>query len=160
MTRDIVYPPITLALLIRFTFLPAVLWWAISLGISGWVIAWHHPSRWGYGTMLALLLPPLPLDIHFSYAVHRIVTGNPAMWVLAAVAAATRWGWPGAFVHLKPSLRPLAAIGVRTRGWWMVLAGMIAWLGGQHAPRWRPSLGRNGANERREQDPQRSLNPQ
>ena len=124
-TREILYPPIALVLLIPFTVLPAVLWWVIPLGITGWVIAWQRPSRWGVALMLVLLLPPAPLDFHFSDELKLIVTGNPGMWAMAAIAAGTRWSWPGALVLLKPSLLPFALIGIRTRGWWLTLAAMV-----------------------------------
>lgn len=124
-TREILYPPIALVLLIPFTVLPALLWWVIPLGITGWVIAWHHPSRWGVALMLALLVPPAPLDFHFSDALKLIVTGNPGMWAMAAIAAGTRWAWPGALVLFKPSLLPFAAIGIRTRAWWSTLGVMV-----------------------------------
>jgi hypothetical protein len=123
-TRDILYPPSALWLFVPFTVLPAVLWWAIPLGIVGWVIASYRPSPWAWAAILALLVLPFPFDWHFSYALELVVTGNPAMWVVAAVAAGTRWRWPAAFVLLKPSLAPLALIGVRGRAWWLAAGGL------------------------------------
>ena len=45
---------------------------------------------------------------------------------MAAIAAGTRWSWPGALVLLKPSLLPFAVIGIRTRGWWLAVAAMTS----------------------------------
>ena len=118
----ILYPPTALALFVPFTVLPAILWWAIPLGITCWVIGWHLPSRWGWVAILALVVLPAPFVWHFSYALQLIVIGNPGMWILASIAAGTRWGWPAAFVVLKPSLMPFAALGIRTRRWWLIAA--------------------------------------
>ncbi len=134
-TRDILYPPTALALFVPFTVLPPFLWWAIPLGIVTWVLAWERPSRWGWAVILGLIVLPFPFDWHFSYALQLVVTGNPAMWVAAAVAAGTRWGWPSAFVLLKPSLAPFVLIGVRQR-WWWVACGIIAALALATLPLW------------------------
>ena len=45
--------------------------------------------------------------------------GNTDIWVMAAVAAGLRWGWPAVFVALKPSLAPLALVGIGHRSWWV-----------------------------------------
>ncbi len=51
--------------------------------------------------------------------------GNTDMWAMAAVAAGLRWGWPAAFVVLKPSLAPLALVGIAHRSWWV---GVLAFV--------------------------------
>lgn len=121
-THDILYPPTALWLFVPFTVLPGILWWAVPLAISGATLAWHRPSRWGWTAILALIVLPFPFDWHFSYALQLVVTGNPAMWIVAALAAGTRWGWPATFVLLKPSLAPFAALGLKTRAGWVALA--------------------------------------
>jgi hypothetical protein len=44
---------------------------------------------------------------------------------MAALALALYWRPAAAFVLLKPSLFPLALVGLRSRGWW-VLVGLFA----------------------------------
>lgn len=121
---NILYPPTALALFVPFTILPAALWWAIPLGILGWVIAAYRPSPWTWVAIVALVALPFPFDWHFSHALVLLVTGNPAMWIAAAVAAGTRWGWPAALVLVKPSLAPLALIGIHDRRWWVAIGGI------------------------------------
>jgi hypothetical protein len=53
-----------------------------------------------------------------------LVRGTPTIWLVAAVAAGLRWGWPGALVLLKPSLLPFALIGIRSRGWWITIGAL------------------------------------
>ncbi len=149
---NILYPPSSLALLVPFTLLPAVLWWAVPLGIIGWVIATDRPSPWALAAILALLVLPVPFDWHFSHALVLVATGNPAMWIAAAVAVGTRWGWPAAFVLLKPSVAPFALIGIRSRGWW-VAAGVIVDLLPGHAPAVARVRDRGDERTRTEGDP-------
>jgi len=119
--REILYPPISLALLIPFTALPAVLWWAIPLGLTAAVAVWHRPSPWGWALILALLALPAPVP----WALGSIVAGNPAMWAMALLAAGTRWDWPSVFVLLKPSLLPFAFFGARSRSWRLALVVLV-----------------------------------
>ena len=51
--------------------------------------------------------------------------GNPGIWIVAAVAAATRWRWASVLVIVKPSLGLIALFGVRHRSWWVAL-GVLA----------------------------------
>ncbi len=118
--REILYPPVVLLLLIPFTLLPPFMWWAIPLGLTGAILAWHRPSPWGLVAILVLLLLPAPFDA--PWALNYIATGNPGLWIIAAVAAGTCWSWPGVLVLLKPSLFPFAVVGMKSRGWWVTLA--------------------------------------
>ena len=111
---DILYPPTALYLFVPFTILPALLWWAIPLGITGAAI-WRlkpSPVSWPF-LALCCFWPPF---------VARIVAGNPVMWAMAAVALGflVRWAFVGALI--KPSLFPFALLGVRDRRWWIALA--------------------------------------
>lgn len=111
---DVLYPPYTLYLFVPFTALPAVLWWAIPLGITALVL-WRlrpAPVAWPF-IALCCFWPPF---------VARIVAGNPVMWAMAAVALGfvVRWAFVGALI--KPSLFPFALIGIRDRAWWLALA--------------------------------------
>jgi hypothetical protein len=108
------YPPITLWLLVPFTFLPAALWWAIPLGVVGAVLLRTRPDVRGWPVLaLCLWWPP-------SYV--PIFNGSPVMWGFAALALGIVWEGPAVFVLLKPSLFPFAFWGVRRRRWWLVLA--------------------------------------
>lgn len=107
------YPPVILYLLVPFTVLPAPLWWAIPIGVTGWAVARLRPARWTWPLMaLAFVYPRTGGMIWF---------GNPGMWIMMFVALGCLYRWPGALVLLKPSLAPFALIGIRSRGWWLVL---------------------------------------
>jgi hypothetical protein len=111
---DVLYPPYALYLFIPFTVLPAVLWWAIPLGVTAWAL-WRlrpAPVAWPF-LALCCFWPPF---------VARIVAGNPVMWAMAAVALGflVRWVFVGALI--KPSLFPFALLGMRDRAWWVALA--------------------------------------
>jgi hypothetical protein len=109
----VLYPPVGLLLFIPFTVLPAVLWWAVPLGIIAWRVIDLRPSRWGWVAILALVCWPFSVELGF--------TGNPTIWITALLALATRWPWVSALVLLKPSLFPFALAGIRTRAWWVAL---------------------------------------
>lgn len=111
---DILYPPVVLWLLVPFTVLPAVLWWAVPLGLVGYVLWRLRPAPWTW-PFVALLLVPTPSTI-------KLVTGNPVMWVMAALAAGVLWVGPAVFVLIKPTLAPFALWGARHRRWWAWLA--------------------------------------
>jgi hypothetical protein len=114
---DILYPPITIALFLPFLVVPTILWWA-PIAVTGWLIWSWKPSAGAWPLMsLCLVYPMVPA---------RIITGNPAMWITMVVALGLRYRWPAALVLLKPSLFPFALIGVRSRGWWMVVAILLA----------------------------------
>jgi hypothetical protein len=111
---DVLYPPNVLLLLIPFTVLPAILWWAIPLGVTAWAVWKLHPApvSWPF-IAFCLFWPPF---------VARTVAGNPIMWALAFLALGCLYKWPAALVLIKPSLFPFALIGVRNRSWWIALA--------------------------------------
>lgn len=115
---DVLYPPVGLLLFIPFTVLPAVLWWAIPLGVTAAAI-WNMrpaPVSWPF-LALCCFWPPF---------VARIVAGNPVMWVMAAVALGFTFRWAFVGVLLKPSLFPFALLGVRDRSWWIALLLLAA----------------------------------
>jgi hypothetical protein len=114
----ILYPPSVLPLLAVFTLLPAVLWWTIPLGLTGYAIRRLRPAPYAWPAM-ALCLAWLP-------AMLRIVSGNPVIWAMAALAMGTIYAWPSALVVLKPSLGPFALFGIRHRSWWIALGALVA----------------------------------
>jgi len=111
------YPPLIIPLVAPFLVLPEILWWAIPIGLVLYTIWRLRPAPWSWPVMAALLVYPRTADI--------VLSGNPAMWVVAAVGAAAVWHWPGVLVLLKPSLFPFALIGIRSRSWWLA-AGILA----------------------------------
>ena len=115
---DVLYPPNVLLLLIPFTVLPAILWWAIPLGVTAWAV-WRlqpAPVSWPF-IAFCLFWPPF---------VARAVAGNPIMWALAFLALGCLYKWPAALVLIKPSLFPFALVGIRNRSWWIALLIGIA----------------------------------
>lgn len=121
---DVLYPPVTAFFFAPFFVLPAILWWAIPIGLAAWLIVGWRPAPWTWPLMALCILWPLTPA--------KTITGNPALWITAFVAAGLRWHWPSALVLLKPSLFPFALIGVRHRLWWVVVAllalGSLVWL--------------------------------
>lgn len=113
----ILYPPVALLLFVPSLLLPALLWWAIPLGLTTMIVLAYRPAplAWlGIGILFA-----------FRPTLDTIYCGNPGMWVPLAVALSLRYRGVGAFVFLKPSLFPFALIGLRDRRWWIV-AGLLA----------------------------------
>ncbi|MDP9225118.1 MAG: hypothetical protein M3P18_14985 [Actinomycetota bacterium] len=109
---DTLYPPAALLLFLPFVWLPAVLWWAIPLGIVTWHVARCRPVWWVWPVLALILWYPRTQSI--------IVWGSTGMWIAAVVALGLRYRWPAALVMLKPTLAPFALIGVRSRWWWLV----------------------------------------
>ena len=113
----VLYPPPSVLLFVPFVVLPAVLWWLIPLGITVAVLLRlrPHPAVWPL-MIAAFAWPP---------TVVKLLTGNPVMWVLAAVALGRLAPWPSVFVLLKPSLFPFALFGIRHRSWWAAFASLV-----------------------------------
>jgi hypothetical protein len=115
---DVLYPPVALVLFVPFVVLPGFLWWALPLGITAWAVWKLRPDH--------TLWPFMALCVAWPPTVVRLVTGNPVMWVIAAVALGCLYRWPAALALFKPSLFPFALIGIRSKGWWITLGvGML-----------------------------------
>jgi hypothetical protein len=126
---QILYPPQALALFVPFAVLPAwlsgPLWVLIPSAVTLFVIASHRPRAWAWAAILVLLL--LSPSSVWTY-----LSGTPTIWIVAFVAAATRWPVASALVWIKPSLAPFALLGMRRRPWWLVtavlaVAGLAMW---------------------------------
>jgi hypothetical protein len=113
----ILYPPVILLLLIPFTVLPAILWWAIPVAMVGWAIWRLRPAPWSWPLIAACLAWPPTLTM----AAH----GNPVMWAVAFLAVGCVTAGPAVFVLVKPTLAPFALVGVNRRRWW-IAAGAFA----------------------------------
>lgn len=113
----ILYSMTTVPLFLAFSVLPAVLWWAIPIGGTLAIVAWHRPPWQTWPLLVGLALFP-------TTVVTVGWTGNPTLWIMFAVALATRWPAFGPLVALKPTLAPFALIGIRHRAWWVVAVGL------------------------------------
>lgn len=110
---DILYPPVALLLFVPFVFLPAAIWWIIPLAVTAWAVLRSRPAP--------TLWPFIAICVAWPPTLVKTVTGNPVIWVMAAVALGTLYRWPYAMVLIKPSLFPFAALGIRSRRWWVAL---------------------------------------
>ena len=128
---DILYPPTALPLFVLFTVLPAVLWWAVPIAATAVIVVRHRPS--------AVAIAAIALCLWFPATNVKLLTGNPVMWAVLAVAGGTVWAWPGVLVLIKPSLFPFALIDVRRRSWWAAL-GLYGLLALAFAPMMRDWL--------------------
>jgi hypothetical protein len=113
----ILYPPVTFLLLVLTLLLPLPLWWLIPAAVVGAVVYRMRPR--------GVWLLALGFCLAYPVSVALVVTGNPDIWLAAALAIAVYWKPAAAFVLLKPSVFPLALVGARSRGWWVV-AGVFA----------------------------------
>ncbi len=120
----VLYPPVALLLFAPFTVLPGVLWWLIPIALIAYVLWDLRPSAIGWLVIAACIAWPATLI--------KLSTGNPVLWIVAAVALGIRFGWPAVLVLVKPTLAPFAVIGIRRRGWWIAAAT----LGALSVPFW------------------------
>ena len=113
---DVLYPPFAIPLFAVFTFLPAALWWIVPIGGTSAIVAWHRPQPKAW--------PLMALCLWFPATNVKILTGNPVLWAMLAVALGTIWRWPAVLALLKPSLLPFALLGIWRRSWWYALLGV------------------------------------
>jgi hypothetical protein len=114
------YPPPFVLLVVPFLWLPEILWWAIPLAGISVMVTWWRPSPWTWAAMALMCAWPRTYEI--------VLFGNPSLWIALFAALGTRWAPAYVAVLLKPSLFPVALLGVRHRSWWIALAvaGLIA----------------------------------
>lgn len=125
---DVLYPPTALLLFVPFTALPSLAWWIVPLGITACVIAYHRPRPFAW--------PALAFCLWWSTSTIKILTGNPVIWVQAAVSLGTIWPAFAVGALLKPSLGPFALWGIRHRSWWLGVA-VFAFLSLFFLPLWQ-----------------------
>ena len=106
--RPVLYPPQVMLLFVPFTVLAPAIWYGIPIAITVAIIAWHRPNRWGW-LLMGAIVASFPM-LFLPY-----LAGTPTIWIAAFFAAGTRWPWVASLVLLKPSLLPLALIGIRDR---------------------------------------------
>ena len=114
---DTFYPPIALLLFVPFLVLPAFLWWLIPIVVLAYVIASWRPNFWAIAVMIALMM--------WVRAFGAFLWGNTDMWLVAAVAAGLRWGWPAALIAIKPSVLPFMLVGLRSRSFYIGIALLV-----------------------------------
>lgn len=122
----IMYPPIALAMFVPLANFPAPVWWAVPMALAVVGVARLRPAPWAWPFIVPCLL--------YDNSVWLVLSGNPGMWGLAALA----WldlGWPTLFFALKPSLLPLALLGAHRRSWFVGLSAIVV-LGGLLLPMW------------------------
>ena len=112
-TGDALYPPSVLYLLVPATVLPAFIWWLIPAMLTGYALWRHRPQLWGWTYITLAFCWPRTWQ--------AILFGNPVIWVVAAVAAGTLWGWPYVGAFLKPTFGLFGLLGARSRSWWVAL---------------------------------------
>lgn len=109
--RDVLYPPTALPLFVALVFTPALLWWAVPAAVIGYALYRWRPGRWAIAGMLLLLCWPRSIGY--------VLYGNTDMLVMASVAGGLLWGWPAALIVIKPTMAPLALLGIKRRSWWV-----------------------------------------
>jgi hypothetical protein len=114
---DVMYPPVALCLFVPALVLPAVFWWAVPTTVSAAAFRRLRPPAWAVAISLVIFVYPKNLATVFD--------GNPGMYVFAALAAAAAWGTPASLALFKPSLFPLALVGIRSRTWWYGFAALV-----------------------------------
>ncbi len=114
---DILYPPVAALAFLPFLVLPTAVFVAAPVAI---VAAFVRACRPG-----AIALAFIAVCLMWPTSQMRTISANPVLWMAAFTALALRHRWPGALVLLKPSLLPFALIGIRSRWWWVLVAGLI-----------------------------------
>lgn len=115
--RDNSYPPNGLLLFIPAALTPAITWWLVPCAVLAFALYRWRP-RWYSWAALALI-------VIWPRTVGAVLFGNTDMWMAAAVAGGLLWGWPAVLLFVKPTLAPLALLGVRRRTWWIAGSGML-----------------------------------
>ena len=121
-TTSTLYPPSALLFFVPLAVIPdivsAVVFWTAPIAVTAFVLWKLAPSGRAWFVMLLLLAWPR--------AIGSFLFGNSDIWMMAAVAGGLLWGWPALAVTLKPTLGPLALVGIRRRAWWVGLAAGLA----------------------------------
>jgi hypothetical protein len=114
---EFLYPPIALPFFAPFTVLPGICWWATPAVLFGAGLLRLRPARWTWPLLafLALAGQSIPL----------VIAWNPTIWIVTFAVWAPFVGWTGPLVLLKPTVAPLALLGIRHRSWW-ITAGLLA----------------------------------
>jgi hypothetical protein len=110
---DVLYPPVAALVFAPFIILPVGVLLAAAVAVVLWLMATWKPAPWSW--------PLIGLCLIWPTTLLKGISGNSSLFVMIAVGLGLRFGWPGAFVLLKPSFLPLSLIGITKRGWWITL---------------------------------------
>lgn len=111
---DVLYPPVAAFAFAPWLVLPLWLYLGIPAVGLAWLIGSWRPAAWTWPLIALCLLYPGTLL--------KWNAGNPSIYVALLTGLGLRFGCPSALILLKPSMFPLALIGVRDRRWWIVVA--------------------------------------
>ncbi len=114
---EFLYPPIALPFFALFTVLPGFLWWATPAVLFVTGMLRLRPARWTW--------PVLALLVLVGQSIPLLIAWNPTIWIVTFAVWAPSLGWTGPLVLLKPTVAPLALLGIRHRSWW-IAAGLLA----------------------------------
>jgi hypothetical protein len=124
----VMYPPTALVLFVPAVFLPPLGWWLVPAALTVIGLWGARPPTWRWPFIAICLLYPNTLWL--------VLSGNPDIWAVAFLALATRWPASSAWIVLKPTLAPLAVLGMRTTRWWIFVA-LLALLSAAPILMWR-----------------------
>jgi hypothetical protein len=124
----ILYPPPVLLVLVPFTVLPAALYWIVPAALTIWAIGRMRPTARGLFLIGALLAT--------DWVQAPMFWGTPVIWLVPAVALGLLYGWPAAWVLIKPTLGLFLLSGLTRPK--RLLAGLIGFavIGLAFAPMW------------------------
>ncbi len=118
---DALYPPVILYVLIPVYMVPeplrSIVWWGVPLAIVVGVIIHHRPAWWSW--------PLLAACLWWWRTSSQVIHGNVVIWITAAVALGTIYRWPAVLALVKLPAAPFALVGIRSRGWWAGLVGLV-----------------------------------
>jgi hypothetical protein len=104
---DFIHPPNFLVLVGPFAVLPHpldfILWDAVPIAIFVYLL--RHLAWWGW-PLVAILSTTNSLQ-------YPILNGNSSLWMCAAFGLGIRVGWSAGLLAMKPTLLPLAFVGIR-----------------------------------------------
>ena len=104
---DFIHPPNVLPLIAPFAVLPQPLDYILFVGIpiAIYIYLLRGMAWWGW-PIVAFLTTTNSLQ-------YPILNGNSSLWFCAAFGLGIRYGWPVGIIAMKPSLAPLAIVGLR-----------------------------------------------
>ena len=104
---DFIHPPNFLFLVDPFAVLPNpldfILWDAVPIAVFAYLL--RHLAWWGW-PLVAILSTTNSLQ-------YPILNGNSSLWMCAAFGLGIRVGWSAGLLAMKPTLLPLAFVGLR-----------------------------------------------